>query len=77
MCEILMKLLGIVGSPRKDGNSFYLMQRALEGAKEEELLAKTKIVQLADLRIEPCRACESCAKEPFQCVIQDDFEKVF
>jgi multimeric flavodoxin WrbA len=73
-----MRLLGIVGSPRREGNSFYLVQRALEGAKEENPLVETKIIQLADLRIEPCRACESCAKEPFKCVNQDDdFEMVF
>jgi multimeric flavodoxin WrbA len=73
-----LRLLGIVGSPRKHGNSFYLVQRALQGAKEEERLVETKIIQLADLRIEPCRACESCAKEPFRCVNQnDDFEMVF
>ena len=73
-----MKLLGIVGSPRKKGNSFYLVQRALEGAKEEDPAVETKTIQLADLRIEPCQACESCAEEPFKCVNQiDDFEAVF
>lgn len=72
-----MKVLGIVGSPRKEGNSFCLVQRALEGAKEEDPLVETEIIQLADLRIEPCRACESCAEEPFKCVTKDDFEVVF
>jgi len=72
-----MELLGIVGSPRKNGNSFYLVQKALDGAKERDPFVETEIVQLADLRIEPCRACESCAKEPFKCVTEDDFETVF
>lgn len=73
-----MKILGIVGSPRKGGNSFYLVKKALQGAKEEEQMVETKIIQLADSRIEPCRACESCAEEPFKCANQDDdFEGVF
>ena len=72
-----MKLLGVVGSPRKNGNSFYLVQKALDGARERDPFAETETVQLADLRIEPCRACESCAKEPFKCVIEDDFETIF
>jgi len=73
-----MKILGIVGSPRKNGNSYYLVEKALQGAKEEERSVETKMIQLADLRIEPCRACETCAKEPFKCINQDDdFEMVF
>ena len=69
-----MKIFGIVGSPRKDGNSFYLIKEALEAAKEVEPSLETKIIQLADLKIESCRACESCGKKPYRCVNEgDDF----
>lgn len=71
-----MKILGIVGSPRKDGNSFYLIRQALKTAKEAEIQLKTEIVQLSDLRIESCRACESCAERPYKCIIDDDFRFV-
>ena len=68
-----MKIVGIVGSPRKDGNSFYLIREALKTVKEDVLPLETEIIQLGDLNIEPCRACEDCAEEPYKCVIEDDF----
>lgn len=71
-----MKALGIVGSPRKDGNSFCLIKEALKGAREAEDSLEKEIIQLCDLRIESCQACESCAQEPYKCVIEDDFEFV-
>jgi multimeric flavodoxin WrbA len=71
-----VKVLGIVGSPRKNGNSFYLIREALKAAKEAEPSLETEIIQLGDLDIDSCRACESCAEEPYKCVIEDDFEFV-
>lgn len=71
-----MKILGIVGSPRRDGNSFCLIEEALKGARASESSLETEIVQLSDLRMESCKACESCAEEPYRCVIEDDFEFV-
>lgn len=72
----MMKISGIVGSPRKDGNSFYLIREALKTAKEAVLQLETEIIQLGDLNIESCRACENCAEEPYKCVIEDDFRLV-
>ncbi|HAW49555.1 TPA: hypothetical protein DCX16_01190, partial [bacterium] len=83
-----MKILGINGSQRKEGNSYLLLKSALEGAKEEdESLIETEILQLADCKIKPCKACYSgveevkyygCAKKPHKCIIEDDdFEEVF
>lgn len=71
-----MKMLGLVGSPRKNGNSFCLVNEALKGAVEAAPSLETEIVQLADLRIESCLACESCAQEPYECVQEDDFKLV-
>ncbi|MCW4043824.1 MAG: flavodoxin family protein [Candidatus Bathyarchaeota archaeon] len=72
-----MKIIGIVGSPRKEGNSFYLIKEALKGAKENEPSIETEIIQLALVNIEPCRACERCANEPHECVNNnDDFKSV-
>lgn len=72
-----MKIIGIVGSPREKGNSFYLINEALKGAEENEPSIEKEIIQLALVNIEPCRACESCANEPYECVNNnDDFKSV-
>jgi multimeric flavodoxin WrbA len=72
-----MKIIGIVGSPREEGNSFYLINEALKGVFEAEPSIDTEIIQLALVNIEPCRACESCANEPYECINgDDDFKSV-
>ncbi|MEN4006362.1 MAG: flavodoxin family protein [Methanobacteriaceae archaeon] len=82
-----MKILGINGSQRKDGNSYLLLKSALEGAKkEDERLIDTELLQLRDFEINPCEAHYSglhkfknwgCGKKPYKCILKDDFEKVF
>ncbi|MEW6606879.1 MAG: flavodoxin family protein [bacterium] len=82
-----MKVLGINGSQRKEGNSFLLLKSALERTKEEDKSIEIEILQLADCKIEPCLACYSgvekvtyygCAQKPHKCIIKDDdFEEVF
>jgi multimeric flavodoxin WrbA len=49
-----MKILGINGSQRKDGNSYLLLQQAFEGIKEKSL--DTELLQLRDFEIRPCEA---------------------
>jgi multimeric flavodoxin WrbA len=69
-----MRILGIVGSNRKDGNSYLLVREMLKDASPHE----TKIIQIAELNIKPCELCfEKCAPQPFECVIDDDFQKLF
>jgi len=69
-----MKILGISGSNRKDGNSYLLLKEMFRNV----LPVETKIVQTAELSIKPCELCfESCAQKPFGCVIEDDFKILF
>ncbi|MEM3579686.1 MAG: NAD(P)H-dependent oxidoreductase [Candidatus Bathyarchaeia archaeon] len=69
-----MRILGVVGSNRKDGNSYLLLREMLKGVSSHE----TKIVQMAELNIKPCELCfEKCALKPFQCALNDDFQKLF
>jgi multimeric flavodoxin WrbA len=67
-----MKIIGIVGSPREEGNSFYLINEALKGVFEAEPSIETEIIQLSLVNIDPCRACENCANEPYECINGDD-----
>jgi len=69
-----MKILGIVGSNRKDGNSYLLLKEMLKNLSEIE----TKIIQVAALNIKPCELClGKCSEKPFECVIEDDFKMLF
>ena len=63
------RALGIVGSPRRGGNTETLVDEVLAGAAEEG--AQTEKVILSNLDIGPCRACDACKKKG-RCVQQDD-----
>lgn len=83
----MIKILGINGSQRKDGNSYHLLIAAFEGVKKESNSIETEILQLADYKINPCKACYSgvkeskyygCAEKPHKCIIRDDdFDDIF
>lgn len=49
-----MKVCGIVGSPKKNGNVDMLVSQVLKGAESQG--AKTLKIYLNDLRIKPARA---------------------
>jgi multimeric flavodoxin WrbA len=69
-----MKILGISGSNRKDGNSYLLLKEMLKDA----LSFDTKIIQIAEFDIKPCELCfESCSLKPFECVIKDGLKEIF
>lgn len=69
-----MRILGISGSNRRDGNSYLLLKEMLQDVPSIE----TKIIQVAELNIKPCELCfESCSVRPFECVIEDDFKVLF
>lgn len=63
------RVLGIVGSPRRGGNTEILVDEVLAGA--EEAGALTEKVILNELDISPCQACNACSKTG-TCVQQDD-----
>ncbi|MCX7750803.1 MAG: flavodoxin family protein [Candidatus Bipolaricaulota bacterium] len=70
-----MKVLGVVGSMRKEGNTGKLVQAVLEGAKDAAAGLRTQLLHLASLEIGPCQGCyEVCSKTPYKCVVKDDFQ---
>ena len=69
-----MKALGIVGSPRKQGNTELLTAHALKAISEEGI--ETELVSLAGLDIRPCTACMACQQEE-RCSIKDDLWPVY
>ena len=69
-----MKVLGIVCSPRKGGNTEILVSEALVGAKESG--AKVELLRVTDMNIAACNGCETC-HESGECSIKDDMQKVY
>ncbi len=64
-----MKVLGISGSMRKEGNTAELVGVIL--GRCEESGVKTEFISLAGRKILPCLGCEKC-KEKKWCVIEND-----
>lgn len=56
-----VKVLGIVGSPRENGNTEMLTAYTLRAIAEEGL--DTELIPLAGLDIRPCNACMVCLHE--------------
>jgi multimeric flavodoxin WrbA len=54
----MARVLGIVGSPRENGNTHVLVSHILDGAREAG--ATTEIVLLGDLKIAECDGCHAC-----------------
>ena len=69
-----MKVTGIVGSPRKNGNTELITLHTLKAISEEGL--DTDLVRLAGLEIKPCTACMAC-KEQEICTIKDDLFPIY
>lgn len=61
-----MYVLGISGSPRKEGNAAILVKEVLK-----HIRGRKKFVSLAELNINPCDSCDKCWKEKIECVIDD------
>jgi multimeric flavodoxin WrbA len=69
----MVKIIGIVGSPRTGGNTSYLVEIALKSA--EIAGADTEIINLGSSEIEPCVACDIC-KATGECAIYDDMREI-
>jgi len=63
-----------VGSKRKNGNTSFLVQRAVETAKEEGI--ETEVIFLGEYSIADCNGCEGC-KDNYKCVVNDDMQKIY
>lgn len=69
-----MNIIGIIASPRKEGNTAWIVNQILEGAEEQG--AQTQSFNFSDLDIKPCRGCWECHKSHEGCVIKDDMQKL-
>jgi multimeric flavodoxin WrbA len=67
-----MKVLGINGSARKDGNTATLIKAVFSELEKEGI--ETELVQLAGRKIHGCIACMKCfSARNRRCAVDDDF----
>ena len=68
----MIRIIGIVGSPHRHGNTTYLLQQALEKARETG--AASRLVHLEDYEVRPCLGCKRCVGN---CVQSDDMPLIY
>lgn len=71
-----MKILGLVGSHRKLGNTEVLVREIMRGAAAETNVEET-VVRLTDCALLPCKGCMACVLKGEGCRIDDDVPKIF
>jgi multimeric flavodoxin WrbA len=69
-----MLVIGLLGSPRRGGNSESLLDAALEGARRAG--ARTEKVVLNELEMSACQGCNRCL-DTGECVVRDGMTPLY
>ena len=70
------RILVLLGSPRKKGNSTTLAKQIVKGA--ESAGAEVETIYLNGLKIKPCQGCYGCKKKDSKgCVVKDDMQPLY
>jgi len=69
-----MKILGIMGSPRRHSSTEILLDRVLLGA--EQMGAEVDKVVVSEIKVHPCMEIYACRREG-KCAIKDDMEWLY
>jgi multimeric flavodoxin WrbA len=70
----MVNILGVIGSPRKKGNTSLLVREVLKGAEEKG--AAHKLLFLNDTVIRECDGCHCCWKGK-ECSKADDMNQIY
>ncbi len=69
-----MKVVSIIGSPRKRGNSAYLSEVFCQAVQDTG--AEVETFFLNELAFKGCQACMSCKGKTEKCAVKDDLTQV-
>lgn len=73
-----MKVLAIMGSPRKKGNTFQTVERVKDRLMSLDEDLDFEYLFLADCRLEMCKGCFTCfAKGEDKCPLKDDRDMIY
>jgi multimeric flavodoxin WrbA len=70
-----MKILVLIGSPRKAGNTDLVVDAVIDGARSVGHDAEKLYLYGRDIR--PCVDCRGCKRGDFQCVLKDDMASIY
>lgn len=71
----MSRIVVLVGSRRKGGNTDLLVQSFVEGASKGNIV---DVVSVADYIVNPCIGCNSCfAREGHKCFQDDDMNEIY
>lgn len=67
-----MKVVAVMGSPRRDGRSNTLIREFLRGA--EDAGHETVVYNVNEMNIRGCQSCYTCKNSNCDCILQDDLK---
>ena len=70
-----MKILALIGSPRREGNTDLLVEKILEGSRTKG--HTTEKLYLYDYTISLCNDCRNCKKGDYVCCINDEMQQIY
>ena len=71
----MSKIVVLVGSMRKGGNTDLLAQAFVEGASKNNIV---EVVSVADNQVNPCIGCNSCfTRKGYNCFQDDDMSSIY
>jgi len=70
-----MKILALVGSPRKGSNTDILVEQVLKGCEVKGHAAEK--LYLYDYEISPCIDCRNCKKGDRVCTVPDGMQEIY
>lgn len=68
-----MKVMGIIGSPHRNGNTAYLLKHTFKVIGESH---QTEIIFLKDYNLKPCEGCHRCNRDGI-CIIEDGMQELY
>lgn len=71
----MSKIVVLMGSPRKGGNTDLLARAFAEGASAKH---EIELISITDFKINPCIGCNACfSREDHSCFQKDDMAKIY
>lgn len=71
----MSRIIVLVGSMRKGGNTDLLAKAFAEGASKNNIV---EVLSVADYKVNPCIGCNSCfTRKGNQCFQEDDMDKIY
>jgi len=70
-----MKILALIGSPRKGSNTDTLVDQILKGSKKSGHTSEK--IYVYEYKISPCIDCRNCKKGDYVCTVNDGMTKIY